>query len=937
MKLLKFLILLIILTTISVVNGYVIVIHPNTMNITNSSGAYNINPNIIAYKVNDTITFEALAPNSVAQDILENGSVKWDFGDLIETDYGNYRTTTHKYSFPFPYPVAWCGYLNNTGYSKALTYNWLVVGDVANTTYIFNGSPSNSKTKWDVHYNKTNNTVIIKYYSENTVNTYFNRLNVSTTPITVNVGRDEIVKGDTVKFNFSVSRNIILCVWSFGDGTFSFEKSPEHTYNNVGIYYPRVLVIDDSGNVMVGYLDEGIKVNKPRGGYFEPIRDKNKVKNESGAVNVEDEYAMAYRVGEPIYFYPKDANYYTKWFFGDGNETDYDSDYSYSWTSYTYSYPFIYPICWMDVDNWGNYDYASSATLDYLVVDDVGNTIYSFIPTGTDKNNPKITYDSKNHVVNITYYSENINSPTTLKLKQKTHYDVQVTAEEYNRGIKYRFNYPYGKPIFVYWSFGDGTHSLKNSPVHFYPNNGVDYQAHVMIVDENGIVSVGFGPVVENNKIVSPTFNVEPIIVQPNQPFYILYSNYGGREYLDLYFYDYTKYNYITQKIYNYLNPKPDYLIYETTGVSYDISNIKFLNISCKIPWEGIYYVEGYDFDDYEDWLDDNYHTYFIPRQVKVIDNKNPIAKLYIYPNPASYKDAVVFNPLSSYDPDAGRKLSDGSGYIISPDEPSARIYGFNLTVYDSNGNVVWNYSSNELKIVSHRFSPGNYTAILTVWDGMGGVNSTTVKFSVMNRPPVAQFTYSPDKPEPNEDVEFISQSYDPEGEIAYYIWDFGDGTTVNITDAVVHHNYTKPGYYTVTLTVFDRYNASSSISKQVLVAGILADFTYEIINGTTVKFNDTSKVTPGKIIEWHWNFGDGSISQEPNPIHHYSEEGVYPVTLTVKSDTNLTDSVTKIVIVPPIPKYHPVADFTYKIINGTTVEFNSNLSYDKDGTIVKY
>ncbi|GEM_PF-6115320 len=81
------------------------------------------------------------------------------------------------------------------------------------------------------------------------------------------------------------------------------------------------------------------------------------------------------------------------------------------------------------------------------------------------------------------------------------------------------------------------------------------------------------------NKIVSPTFNVEPTIVKPNQSFYILYSNYGGREYLDLYFYDYTKYNYITQNIHNYLNPKPDYLIYETTGVSYDISNIKFLSI----------------------------------------------------------------------------------------------------------------------------------------------------------------------------------------------------------------------------------------------------------------------------------------------------------------------------------------------------------------------
>lgn len=62
MKLLKILMPLIILGIISIVNGYVIVIHPNTMNITNSSGVYNTDPNIIAYNVNDTITFEALAP-----------------------------------------------------------------------------------------------------------------------------------------------------------------------------------------------------------------------------------------------------------------------------------------------------------------------------------------------------------------------------------------------------------------------------------------------------------------------------------------------------------------------------------------------------------------------------------------------------------------------------------------------------------------------------------------------------------------------------------------------------------------------------------------------------------------------------------------------------------------------------------------------------------
>jgi len=401
---------------------------------------------------------------------------------------------------------------------------------------------------------------------------------------------------------------------------------------------------------------------------------------------------MAYRVNNTIYFLPNDAEYYTKWFFGDGSETYYDSYYSDNWASHTYSYPFIYPICWMDVDYWGDYHYASSATLDYLVVGDVGNTVYNFIPTGTNKNEPTITYNSTNHVVNITYYSENINTSISLKLKQKIHYDVQVNATNVSGGIKYSFTYPYGKPIFVYWSFGDGTHSLENSPVHTYPNDGIDYQAHVMIVDENGVVSVGFGPVVENNRIVSPTFTVQPTIVTPNTPVYIYYTNplSNPRMYLDIYYLNYNKdiidYD-LGIKLYYYIGKKIYYL-----------DNV---TITYKFPSEGIYYIEGYDFYNYYDWLDDDYATHFLPRMILVVNNHNPVATLYVYPNPASYKDVVFFNPLNSYDPDANRVLENSGGYVISPDSPMARIYGFNLTVYDSKGNEVWNYTSNELKVKS--------------------------------------------------------------------------------------------------------------------------------------------------------------------------------------------------------------------------------------------
>lgn len=39
----------------------------------------------------------------------------------------------------------------------------------------------------------------------------------------------------------------------------------------------------------------------------------------------------------------------------------------------------------------------------------------------------------------------------------------------------------------------------------------------------------------------------------------------------------------------------------------------------------------------------------------------------------------------------------------------------------------------------------------------------------------------------------------------------------------------------------------------------------------------------------WSWNFGDGNISYEQNPIHNYSTAGVFAVNLTVTDNTSAT------------------------------------------------
>lgn len=67
---------------------------------------------------------------------------------------------------------------------------------------------------------------------------------------------------------------------------------------------------------------------------------------------------------------------------------------------------------------------------------------------------------------------------------------------------------------------------------------------------------------------------------------------------------------------------------------------------------------------------------------------------------------------------------------------------------------------------------------------------------------PVASFGWSPETPIERETVTFTSTSIDPDGYIAAWDWDFGDGSTGS--GAETTHGYRTAGTYTVTLTVTD-------------------------------------------------------------------------------------------------------------------------------------
>jgi PKD repeat protein len=136
-------------------------------------------------------------------------------------------------------------------------------------------------------------------------------------------------------------------------------------------------------------------------------------------------------------------------------------------------------------------------------------------------------------------------------------------------------------------------------------------------------------------------------------------------------------------------------------------------------------------------------------------------------------------------------------------------------------------------------------------------------------------------------------------GDLTDREWDFGDGFTNGTRDWITH-TYTKPGIYTVRLTVSGPMG-SDTVTRSALIwvdqpeTPLKAEFSAGNRTGIyplEVRFRDRSA---GNITSWYWDFGDGTNSAEPDPTHEYTFPGIYTVSLTVSDNgTDETSTETK-------------------------------------------
>ena len=146
------------------------------------------------------------------------------------------------------------------------------------------------------------------------------------------------------------------------------------------------------------------------------------------------------------------------------------------------------------------------------------------------------------------------------------------------------------------------------------------------------------------------------------------------------------------------------------------------------------------------------------------------------------------------------------------------------------NGAIVsyeWDFGDDQTgsgETVDHIYTEkGVYAVTLVVTDSAGATGARTQGVEALNYAPIAEFTANVYAITVDDPIWFDAfESYDPDGEIVEYLWDFGDGETDE--GVTVSHAYTsahgsgwKP---VVTLTVVDETGAVGTADTKIIVVG---------------------------------------------------------------------------------------------------------------------
>ncbi|MEP3469497.1 PKD domain-containing protein, partial [Marinobacter alexandrii] len=241
----------------------------------------------------------------------------------------------------------------------------------------------------------------------------------------------------------------------------------------------------------------------------------------------------------------------------------------------------------------------------------------------------------------------------------------------------------------------------------------------------------------------------------------------------------------------------------------------------------------------------------------------------------------------------------------------------------------------------------GVYPVALTVTDDSGLSNNTAVdQIAVtVDQAPVAD-AGADMKVCANTEASFDgSGSWDSDGVVNRYLWDFGDGGSSGGDKP--KHIFRRAGKYNVRLTIEGDtvgqcdFRAADDVIVEVTAAPVPRIAAPDIIAaGEPFQFDGSgSYLEGGEIVGWSWDFGDGNSAEGPRQTYIFENPGIYRIGLTVDSTAQTSDC-------RQITDYHlltvnaaPIADAGADVVVGVNEEvlLDGSSSDDPDGALASH
>lgn len=209
-----------------------------------------------------------------------------------------------------------------------------------------------------------------------------------------------------------------------------------------------------------------------------------------------------------------------------------------------------------------------------------------------------------------------------------------------------------------------------------------------------------------------------------------------------------------------------------------------------------------------------------------------------------------------------------------------------------------------------------------------------------INQPPIAiagdDKVVSPNRPATFD----ASRSFDPDGTLINYEWDFGDGNRK--VGSKIDHGFDLPGTYQVTLKVTDNSERALGVDTMTVVVNSPPE---PVISGNLLADNGLIELAAsesfdadGEIISYAWRLSDGRNFEGDSIRFVIQEPGKTDVELTVVDNSGTFSALQRLhktLIVNAPPK----ADFSApeKVATNSSVHFDATSSVDPDGEVTKY